>query len=223
MSSKFNSRTEAAAMKRHEWHGVDGQLNGLVLDCESHITGYGAHNRLVGPFSDTDSPARITVREDVEPGGTPAPLQAVLKIAMGWGRLHPRGTRLEFVSSEEYPNVWGRFTAGIEHEFRAVPAHSRVLYALWNGGYGNYSPAEAPRDTEVFTSLQAVKDELDSRRRTGWADITRPDGSTESTRTPCVGDDSEFLVWTGGDAEDYPECGTRVFFGPRGGVRTESF
>jgi len=103
------------------------------------------------------------------------------------------------------------------------PAPARVLFALWNGGYGNYSPAEAPRDTEVFTSLQAVKDELHSRRSSGWADITRPDGSNESTRTPCVGDDSEFLVWTGGDAEDYPETGTRVFFGPRGGVRTESF
>jgi hypothetical protein len=96
------------------------------------------------------------------------------------------------------------------------------LFALWNGGYGSYSPAEAPRDTEVFNSMQAVKDELVSRHH-GWADITRVDGSTETTRTPCVELNSEFLVWSGGDGTEWPETGIRVFFGPRGGIRTENF
>lgn len=96
------------------------------------------------------------------------------------------------------------------------------LFALWNGGYGSYSPSSVPEDTEVFTSLQAVKDELQARYD-GRADITRLDGSTENTATPCVELDSEFLVWTGGDGTEYPEYGTRVFFGPRGGIRTENF
>jgi hypothetical protein len=103
------------------------------------------------------------------------------------------------------------------------PAPAPVLYALWNGGYGNYSPSEAPRDTELFTSLQAVKTELWRRREDGRATIQHLDGSNESTGCPCVGLDSEFLVWTGGDGTEYPETGTRVFFGPRGGVRQESF
>lgn len=95
------------------------------------------------------------------------------------------------------------------------------VFALWFGG-SSYRPSSAPEDTEVFPSLQAVKDELQSRY-SGWAAITRLDGTTETTRTPAVERDSEFLVWSHGDGTDFPAYGTRVYFGPRGGVRTETF
>lgn len=97
-----------------------------------------------------------------------------------------------------------------------------TVFALWHGGGGNYRESYAGEDTEVFESLQAVKDELQARYG-GWADITRLDGTTEAVRTPTVGHDSEFLVWSHGDGTEFPEYGTRVFFGPRGGVRTENF
>jgi len=97
-----------------------------------------------------------------------------------------------------------------------------MYFALWNGGYGSYSQSSAPEHTELFSSLQAVKDELQSRYN-GWADITHLDRTTETTRTPSVQRDSEFLVWSHGDGTEFPEYGTRVFFGPRGGVRTENF
>jgi hypothetical protein len=94
-------------------------------------------------------------------------------------------------------------------------------FALWNGGAG-YSESEAGPDTEIFESLAAVKREL-LNRRNGWADITRLDGSTETVRTPCVEDDSEFIVWSDGDGTEFPDCGTRIFFGPRGGIKSEWF
>ena len=96
-----------------------------------------------------------------------------------------------------------------------------MYFALWFGG-ASYGPSYAPEHTETFTSLQAVKDELQSRY-SGWADIAHLDGSTERTRTPAVDWDSYFLVWNGGDGTEYPETGLRVFFGPRGGIRTETF
>lgn len=96
-----------------------------------------------------------------------------------------------------------------------------LLYALWIGG-ASYGPSYAPEHTEVFHSLQAVKDELQTRYR-GWADIEHLDGSTERTGTPCVEHDSQFIVWTHGDGTEHPDYGRRVFFGPRGGVRVENF
>lgn len=96
-----------------------------------------------------------------------------------------------------------------------------IYYALWNGG-ASYCPSSPPEDTEIFPSLQAVKDELQARYN-GRAAITRLDGTTETTRTPAVEHDSEFIVWSHGDGKDFPDSGTRVFFGPRGGVITEWF
>lgn len=95
-----------------------------------------------------------------------------------------------------------------------------TYFALWNGG-ASYSQSSAPEDTETFKSLESVKSELQSRYH-GWADITRLDGSTETTRTPAVDHDSEFIVWTSGDGTEFPDFGTRVFFGPRGGIRSET-
>lgn len=96
------------------------------------------------------------------------------------------------------------------------------LFAVWNGG-ASYGPSYTPEHTEVFESLQAVKDELSARRYSGRADIKHLDGTTENTGTPCVEEDSEFLVWSYGDGTEFPDYGRRVFFGPRGGIRVENF
>lgn len=90
------------------------------------------------------------------------------------------------------------------------------VFAIWNGG-PNYEFDRT--QVEVFPSLQAVKDELESRER-GWAHIERVDGSTEVVRTPVVEKEyTQFEVWTG--SPEQPDSGKLVYFGPRGGIKAE--
>ena len=80
-----------------EPHGVSGQLNVYVLDKDSPITGYGAHNRLL-VFQDARQSARVTIREDIR--GLPLSTEAQRqKVAAGYQRMHARGERLTFVES----------------------------------------------------------------------------------------------------------------------------
>lgn len=100
-------------------HGVEGQLNRLVLDVDSEVTGFGTHNRLV-VFGDLDG-SQVFVREDVS--DDPA-----LPLSTEWQRLsvahhpshrlHPAGTTLEHVSSEPWTSPMGK---SIDHTYRVVP------------------------------------------------------------------------------------------------------
>lgn len=78
-------------------HGIAGQVNIYILDVDSDITGYGAHNRLL-VFGDTIVRTQYTVREDLRglPLSTEAQRRTVLN---GWQRLHGRRVKLVYVSS----------------------------------------------------------------------------------------------------------------------------
>lgn len=97
--------------RRRDPHGVPGQVNIYVLDVDSEITGYGAHNPLL-VFLDGTS---IDIREDLRglPLSTDKQRRAV---ANGRRRMHPRRTRLEFVSSSEPYGPPDR--QSIEHVYR---------------------------------------------------------------------------------------------------------
>jgi hypothetical protein len=96
-------------------HGVEGQINIFVLDKDSDITGYGKHNRLLVFRGTGKDGFTITVREDIRglPLSTEDDRRAVL---MGWQRMHPRGQRLDYVSSVRYDayDAW----ESIEHTYQ---------------------------------------------------------------------------------------------------------
>lgn len=95
-------------------HGVDGQLNVVVLDVDSSVTNYGRHNRLV-VMRDVADPTLLTVREDLR--GLPMSTETdQRRAANGWQRLHPRWSRLEHLRSVPY-TIAG-FGDCIDHEYR---------------------------------------------------------------------------------------------------------
>ena len=100
-------------------HGQPNNLNLVMLDVDREITGYGKHNRLV-VFGSMDG-SYVHIRDDIIPGrnlATPTPAQR-LKVANGRDRMHPRGTRLEYVSSSE-PYSGSQNWASIDHMYNIV-------------------------------------------------------------------------------------------------------
>ena len=101
-----------------EPHGQPHHLNVAVLDEDSEATGYGAHNRLV-VFGDVNGPG-ITIREDTWRGLPMSTEAQRRKVANGWSRLHPKGSRLRYLGTD--PEPYGPF-ASIEHQY--VAEHAR--------------------------------------------------------------------------------------------------
>jgi len=68
---------ERRAVERDKPHGEPGQLNAYVLDADSYVTGYGAHNRIVAGIV----PGSVYVREDRRglPDSTEAQRLAVMR------------------------------------------------------------------------------------------------------------------------------------------------
>ncbi len=105
-------------------HGVPGQVNVMVLDVDSDITSYGRHNRLLVFRGTGDESHLITVREDMR--GLPMSTDDDRRrAARGWQRLHPVGTRLVHVGSEEYDAMGGR---SVEHVYRIERAGKVVTW-----------------------------------------------------------------------------------------------
>ena len=107
-------------------HGVPGQLNALVLDVDSEVTSYGRHNRLVVFGPSITQPVEgernvVTVREDVRPGLPMSTEEDRRRVASGFQRMHPKGTRLVHQSSEPYD---GRLGPCVEHTYRWEPARA---------------------------------------------------------------------------------------------------
>jgi len=96
-----------------EAHNVAGQVNVYVLDVDSDITGKGRHNRLLVFRGTNDEGHIVTIREDLR--GLPLSSDADRrKVSNGWQRMHPVGSRLEYVGSEQYTNRLGE---SIEHTY----------------------------------------------------------------------------------------------------------
>lgn len=83
-----------------DMHGVPGQLNAFVLDVDSIVTGYGAHNRLVVMGPALGSGERLVyIREDLR--GLPLSTDAQRRTVAGHPaeRMHPHGKHLTHVST----------------------------------------------------------------------------------------------------------------------------
>lgn len=95
-------------------------------------------------------------------------------------------------------------------------------YGLWYGGNG-YALSDPESDMERFESLQEAKDALHDRYHDGYFSRQRFDyvnREPESVLTPAVGDDSCMHLFASPDSDpSLPD--RRVYFGPRGGIRTE--
>lgn len=92
---------------RKEPHGVEGHVNVYVLDQESEITSYGKHNRLI-VFFDRMSGC-VEIREDILhglPDSTEADRQ---RVARGYQRMHPKGSKLELLSTFDDESARGRW------------------------------------------------------------------------------------------------------------------
>jgi hypothetical protein len=99
-----------------EPHSVPGQLNVYVLDVDSVVTGYGAHNRLVVMGPALGSGERlIYIREDLRglPNSTDAQRRAVANHPAE--RMHPHGKRLTHVSTSAPYD--GRNGQSIDHVY----------------------------------------------------------------------------------------------------------
>lgn len=101
------------------------------------------------------------------------------------------------------------------------------VYAIWEGGYGNYAPSDIVNDLEAFDSIEAAKSALKARLGRGYSYLQSfefVNRDAERVYCPCVGDDTRMLLWSAADTDDgvvyVPECPDRVLtVGPRGGVR----
>ena len=91
-------------------------------------------------------------------------------------------------------------------------------YGLW---FGYLFQVEREEDVEIFHSLESAKNALHDRRAIGdtvrqyFEYVHKP---SEHVLTPAV-TSSEILLFRTPDITEYPSA--RVYFGPRGGVRTE--
>lgn len=111
--------TARRRLERSEPHNVPGQLNVYVLDAESEVTSYGAHNRLI-VSRETTGERLLTVREDVGTGprrATEEEVRAVLNHPAH--RLHT-GHAEYIAASAPYECRLPHVEACIEHTFRVV-------------------------------------------------------------------------------------------------------
>lgn len=117
-----NLSTYYAALDRGERHRQPGQLNVVVLDVDSPATGFGRHNRLVGPFGGTgDDAGTITLREDLCSGLPLSTEDDRRKVLRGPDRICGSESRaLRLVSSVQYPGIHG--ADSIEHTYRRATA-----------------------------------------------------------------------------------------------------
>lgn len=100
------------------------------------------------------------------------------------------------------------------------------IFAVWHGG-ASYAEPMIPDHVETFSSLQAARDEFESRCDR-WATFHYADGRTDETETPCVSRDipeqggPEMTVWLYDPREsDDPYPDRLIHFGPKGGILTE--
>jgi hypothetical protein len=93
-------------------HEMPGQLNVFIADADSDVTDCGRHNRIVI----LGGASIITAREDIRslPLSTDAQRRKVMD---GWQRLHPRGTRLEYLGSTQYTTAAGE---SIDHRYQII-------------------------------------------------------------------------------------------------------
>lgn len=116
---------ENRQIDKGERHGVPHQLNIFVLDADSHITGFGRHSRLVGPFLGTgDDAGLVTLREDLCAGLPESTDEDRRKVLNGPGRM--TSGRLVHVSSVRYGGTCGGNAGSecpaIEHTYRRAGA-----------------------------------------------------------------------------------------------------
>jgi hypothetical protein len=91
------------------------------------------------------------------------------------------------------------------------------VYALWHGG-SSYSPSDYHDDMEAFSSIEAAREALRSRRDNGygWQQnfefVNRP---AERSLTPAVDHTAYMDLYVTPNSEGFF---ARLEFGPRGGV-----
>lgn len=96
-------------------------------------------------------------------------------------------------------------------------------FGLWHGG-ANYSAPDMSH-LETFDSIEEAKHALWEREATGYfsrVPFKYAGGETVEVHTPNVDKDSEIHLYAGDprlSRDSYPD--RRVYFGPRGGIKTE--
>ena len=111
-----NARTESRTIDSGDFHGEEGHLNIRVRDQDSVVTGFGKHNRIV-VFGELDG-SMVEAREDFKWGLPTATDEQRRKVMNGWHRMHPKGTRLDYVGSDEpYTTSYG---TSVTHHYKVV-------------------------------------------------------------------------------------------------------
>lgn len=120
-----NLRTEYATIDRGDHHGVPHQLNALVLDVDSHVTGFGRHSRLVVMGGTGEDAHVVTIREDLcagLPESTEADRARMLKSPTTITRA-----AVKHVESARYVSWFdGHECPHIEHTYHLVRRAARV-------------------------------------------------------------------------------------------------
>lgn len=122
-SPQATTNTRFKTRVGREPHGESGHLSILVKDQDSEKTGYGKHNRIV-VLGEPDG-SMITAREDYRwglPESTEAQRQTVLN---GSARIHPLGTRLEYIGSEPHETPAGY---SVWHNYRVVNSNRSAVH-----------------------------------------------------------------------------------------------
>lgn len=96
-----------------------------------------------------------------------------------------------------------------------------MIYALWSGGYGSYTTPDADTERELFPSIRAAGEALQSRLENGdrWNQTFTYADRVEKATTPAVGRDCHLDLYA---TPDSTELFTRLTIGPRGGVKREN-
>lgn len=106
-------------MPTRQRHNQPGQVNGYVLDVDSDITSFGKHNRLL-VFGTLDHKI-IEIRENVR--GLPMTTETDRqRVAKGYQRLHPRGSKLVYRSHVQWEH---RGETIIDYTYDVVGAKKR--------------------------------------------------------------------------------------------------
>jgi len=103
------------------------------------------------------------------------------------------------------------------------------VWALWEGGNGNYAPSDPERDLEVFGSIGDAGHALERRLNSSWmSQFDFVNRAFRSCYCPCVGEDTRMFLWFAADIIDgtvyvvHENGPDRILsIGPRGGIRTE--